>query len=309
MDAASAPVRLAPAEAARLAIRTSTLSVAAAGLLIVMKGGAWLASGSVALLSSLADSGLDLAASLFTLFAIRYAATPPDREHRFGHGKAEAFAGLAQAGLVLGSAALVGLEAARRLVDPEPIAASGAAIGVMLASLGVTGLLIWAQTRTVRATGSLAVAGDRAHYLADFASNIAVLIGVAFAGAFPIADPLAGVFVAGYLLYGGIGVLRGAADHLMDRELPDEERARIEALALAEPGVLGVHELRTRASGLETHIQLHVDVDGELTVREAHRILLGAEARIRAVYPGADVIIHANPKDSAEPHGREAGGW
>lgn len=305
--AESAIGKLAPQEAARITKRTATLSVATALVLIGLKVAAWLVSGSVAMLSSLADSGLDLLASVFTLMAVGYAASPPDREHRFGHGKAEAFAGLMQGAFVLVSATLVAVEAIGRLIEPQPVREGGLAIGVMLVSTALTGALIWAQTRAVRATGSLAVSGDRAHYLSDFAANLAVIAGLVAAWLFGAtwADPVAGLLVAAYLLRTAWEVWRGAADHLMDRELPEAARARILRLAAETPGVLGVHALRTRAAGPGVHIQAHVDVDGALTVREAHAILVEAERRIRAEYPAADVLIHADPHEGKEAHGHE----
>lgn len=299
--------RLSPETAGRITQRTAALSVSVAVLLILLKAGAWIGSGSVAMLASLADSGLDLLASLFTLFAVRFAATPPDREHRFGHGKAEALAGLVQGAFVLVSATLVAVEAVQRLMQPQPVQQATLAIAVMVASTALTAGLIWAQTRALRQTGSLATAGDRAHYLSDLAANLAVLAGLVGATLFGAvwADPVAGLLVAVYLLHAAWTVWSVAADHLMDRELPDAERERILALAAGTPGVLGVHALRTRASGAHVHIQAHVDVDGELSVRAAHAILVEAERRIKTVYPAADVLIHADPHEGKEAHGHE----
>jgi cation diffusion facilitator family transporter len=301
------PGRLTPEHAARITSRTAAASVSVALALIALKAAAWLFSGSVAMLASLADSGLDLLASLFTLLAVRYAAAPPDAEHRFGHGKAEGLASLVQGAFVLVSATLVAVEAFQRLVRPQPVHSEWLAIGVMLASTALTAGLIWLQTRALRRTGSIATAGDRAHYLSDFFANLAVLAGLAGASLFGLAwaDPAAGLLVAAYLLHAGWQVWRSAADHLMDRELPDAERARILALVAATPGVLDAHALRTRASGSSVHIQLHVDVDARITVAAAHAILVEAERRIREVYPAADVLIHADPHEGKEAHGAE----
>ena len=167
------------AETAALTRRVTLLSVATAAVLAAMKAVAWLATGSVALLASLADSGLDLIASLATFFAVRYAVAPPDAEHRFGHGKAEAFASLFQAGLVFASAALICREAVGDLIRPHPLQREGWAVAVMAVSTLLTAGLIRAQSRVLRRTGSIAVSGDRAHYLSDLASNIVALVGVA----------------------------------------------------------------------------------------------------------------------------------
>ncbi len=303
-----APIaRIAPDEAAVITRRTARLSVAAALVLIALKAGAWLYSGSVSMLATLADSTLDLATSLFTLLAVGYAASPPDREHRFGHGKAEAFAGLFQAGLVAVSGALIAVEAGRRLLAPEPVRHGLVAIAVMGASIAVTAALVLAQTRAIRATGSLATAGDRAHYASDLAANLAVIAGVG-AGAFlgwTWADAAIGLVVAAWLAWGAWGLARAAGDHLMDRELPDAERDAIRALALEDPRLLGLHDLRSRASGPTIHVQFHADLDPNITLVQAHDIIVAAEARIRAVYPAAEIIIHPDPRGAAA-HGREA---
>lgn len=294
-------------EAGRITRTVALLSVLVASLLIALKAWSWFQSGSVAMLSSLADSVLDFAASVFTFLAVRYAAAPPDAEHRYGHGKAEAFAGLFQAGLVAVSAALIALESTRRFLDPQPIRAGEEAIGVMLASIVLTGVLVLLQSRAIRQTGSVATKGDRAHYAADLAANVAVIAGIA-AGYFlrlPWADAAAGLFVALWLAFGAWEVAREAADHLMDRELPDADRTRIEALALETGEVRRVHDLRTRASGPTIHIQFHADLDPALTLKAAHDIVVAAEGRIRAAYPAADVIIHPDPAGVAEPHGHE----
>lgn len=299
--------RLSSAELARITGRTAMIAVGVAAVLIAIKAAAWFLSGSVAVLASLADSMLDLVASLFTLFAVRYAASPPDREHRFGHGKAEAFAGLFQAGLVAVSASLVAVEAGTRLFAPEPIRQGEIAIVVMLVAIALTAGLIVVQTRALKATGSIATKGDRAHYGADLGANVVTLIGVAAGALFGLTqlDAIAGLIVAGWLAWGAWDVARDAGDHLMDRELPDADRAKIQALALADPAVKGVHDLRTRASGPVLHIQFHADLDGGQPLRAAHAIIVAAETRIRDAYPSADIIIHADPKGEAEPHGHE----
>lgn len=296
---------LSPQAAGEVNRRAALLSVAAATLLVTLKAGAWIASGSVAMLASLADSMLDLVASLFTFFAVRYAATPPDREHRFGHGKAESFAGLFQAGLVVVSGALIAVEAVRRLVDPQPVQHATVAIVVMMVSVVVTGVLIYMQSRAVARTGSVAVKGDRAHYAADLGANVGVMLGIAASALlqWAWADAVAGLLVAAWLGHGAWHVARESADQLMDRELPDASRERIKALALADGEISGVHSLRTRASGPLVHIQFHADLDPSLSLRRAHEIVVAAETRIRAEFPSADVLIHPDPRDEAEPHG------
>jgi cation diffusion facilitator family transporter len=297
---------LPPEAAAKITKRIAQASIALAIVLIILKAGAWWISGSVAMLSSLADSALDLAASVFTALAVAYAATPPDREHRFGHGKAEAFAGLIQAGLVLVSAALIAWESIRRLINPVPLDYSFVAIGVMMIATMATSALIWAQSRALAQTGSVATAGDRAHYASDLAANIAVMTGIGastFLG-WRWADGAAGLAVALWLIYGAWEVFRVASDHLMDHEMPGEDRERIRELAMADGAIHGVHDLRTRMSGPYVHVQFHAELPPDLSLEEAHRIVVAAEDRIRAAYPAADLIIHPDP-DDVEPHGHE----
>ncbi|HSV04730.1 MAG TPA: cation diffusion facilitator family transporter [Phenylobacterium sp.] len=296
---------LAPAETARLTRRVTYYSVGVAAVLVAAKLVVWLLSGSVALLASMADSALDLLASAGTFVAVRYAIHPPDAEHRFGHGKAEAFASLVQAGLVFASAALIGRQAIADLVHPHAVEDSLWAIFVMVLSTALTGLLIAAQTRVLRRAASVAVSGDRAHYAADLASNLVALVGIAAAAWLGVArlDPIAALIVAAILLWGAVNVFRQSSAQLMDRELPESERAEIVRLMTEDPRLIDVHQLRTRASGPYVHMQMHVDLDPELTLEAAHQVIVAAEKRVLAAFPAADIIIHADPLGRAEPHG------
>ena len=297
--------RLSPDRAAALTRGITLMSVGVAALLVTAKAGAWLASGSVALLASLADSSLDLLASTLTFFAVRYAAVPPDDDHRFGHGKAEAFASLMQAGLVFASAALVGQEAIRSLLNPQPLEAGGWALAVMVLSTVMTFVLISAQTWVLKRTQSVAVSGDRAHYASDLASNMAALAGIGASAWLGLAglDGAAALVIAVLLLWGAIGVFREAAVQLMDQELPAADRARIVDLVTRDPRLTDVHQLRTRASGPYVHMQMHVDLDPLLTLEDAHRVIVEAERRLLEAFPMADILIHPDPRGLAEPHG------
>lgn len=302
----SGTARLPAREAAALTRRVTWLSVGVAAILVAAKAIAWMVSDSVALLASLADSGLDLVASVGTFLAVRYAVAPPDAEHRYGHGKAEAFASLMQAGLVFASAALVGQEALRHLMRPSHVVQGGAAgVAVMLLSLVLTAGLVVAQGRVLAKTRSVAVSGDRAHYLMDFAANGAALVGIAAAAFLGLAwvDAVAGLLIAALLLWGAVQVFRESSSQLMDRELPDEARAEIIALMTADPSILGVHQLRTRASGPFVHIQMHCDLDHRLSLMQAHEAVVAAERRVLEAFPAADIIIHPDPRGHAEPHG------
>jgi ferrous-iron efflux pump FieF len=296
----------APLAASAAATRRATLySVATATVLILIKLVAWRLSGSVALLSSLADSSLDLIASLITFGAVRYAVVAPDQEHAFGHGKAEAFASLVQAALVFASSALVAQAAVERLLHPAPVAYGAVASVVMALSVLLTGLLVAVQTRTLRQTASVAIAGDRAHYFADLGGNVVGLLGVgaaAFAHVLWV-DAAAGLVIVAWLVWGAIGVFREASDQLMDKGLDPEAVEQIRKLAAADPRILGVHQLRTRISGPYVMVQFHADLDPHLTLEEAHVIMIAAETRIHDAFPAADILIHPDPRGRAGPHG------
>jgi cation diffusion facilitator family transporter len=292
-------------ETAALTRAATVASVAVAVVLLAAKGAAWIASGSVAVMASTADSGLDLLASTVTFFAVRYAAAPPDAEHRFGHGKAEAFASLLQAGLVFASAALIAQEAVRHLVQSGPLAHETWAVASMAVSIVLTAGLVGLQTRVLTRARSVAVSADRMHYLTDLASNVIALVGVGAASLFrtPAIDAAGGLGVAAVLLWGAVSVFREAADQLMDHELPDDDRAAIIELARADPQVVAVRNLRTRASGPILHMQMHASLTPDLTLEAAHKVVVAAEGRILARFPAADIIIHADPHGRDEPHG------
>lgn len=290
---------------ADLATRSVTrLSVGVAVVLIALKAFALGASGSVAILASLTDSALDLAASLATFFAVRWAAAPPDAEHRHGHGKGEAMAALVQSGLIFASAVFIGWEALQRIFDPRPVTSGTWAVMVILISIAATGWLVWMQDRAIKRSGSMAVKADRAHYAADMAAGVVVLIGAA-SGAFlsaPGLDAAAGLIVAVWLFWGALGLLREASDHLLDRAAPDADRIAITTAVLADPRISGVHQLRSRMVGPVMSIQMHVDLEPSLTLEQAHDIVVGAEQRLLEAYPRADILIHPDPRGRAESH-------
>lgn len=303
----SAPAALSSKETAAITSRAAGLSVLVALFLIALKGWAYWQSQSVALLASLADSALDVAASIVSFLAVRYAAAPPDGQHRYGHGKAEAFAGIVQAGFVGLSCVFIAYEAARHFLAPHPISHGEESIAVMAISILATGALIYAQSRALKKTGSVATKGDRAHYASDLASNAVAIAGIG-AGTFwglTWVDAAAGLLIAGWLAFGAAKIAKEAGDHLLDRELPEAKRAHIKALALQDGRIRAVHEFRSRASGNYIHVQFHAEVDSGLSLIEAHEIIVAAENRIRAAYPQADVLIHPDPGKAAAPHGHE----
>jgi ferrous-iron efflux pump FieF len=288
---------LEPAAAARLMRAATYASVAVAGTLIVVKLAAWLFTDSVSLLSTLIDSLLDAAASIINLLAVRHALAPADREHRFGHGKAEPLAALGQTAFIAGSAVFLVIEAGHRLFAPRPVLHVEVGIGVMILAIVVTFALTRFQAHVVRKTGSVAIKADSLHYLGDILVNAAVIAALLLASQFGwlMADPLFGIAIAGYILIVAWRIARGAFDMLMDRELPEPERARIRRIVLEHPSVIDMHDLRTRASGRKTFIQVHIELDGDLSLYRAHDVADEVEASLRAAYPGAEVIIHQDP--------------
>lgn len=303
-------IRLAGHETARLTARITWMSVSVGLFLMLLKAAVWWFSGSVSLLASAADSGLDFIAAMGTFWAVRVAVLPADAEHRYGHGKAEAFAGLSQAGLVFASAALIGREAVNHLFHPRPVTAEGGAILVMCVSIFMTLALLRAQARVIERTRSVAIKGDRAHYLADLVSNAAAVVGLGLAGLTRDArwDAFAGLLVAAWLIKGAVDVLREASNELLDREVGDADREELLRLALDDADVLGVHQFRSRTSGPFLHVQMHMELEPEQSLLEAHAIVERAEDRILKAFPNIDLVIHSDPFGLSEQHEQDFDG-
>jgi len=288
-------------KAERLMRLATGAAMASALLLIGIKGAVYFESKSVAILSSLADSAVDFLASCVTFLAVRYALSPADAEHRFGHGKAEPLSGLAQAAFVAGSAVLVMVEAVSRLRHPEPLTNSTEGIIVMVVAMTVTLALVLFQRHVVKRTGSLAIGADSLHYGGDLLMNATVIVALVLSGQFGLLwiDPLFGFCIGAFLLVNAVVIARKAVGSLMDHELPEDRRAAITAIAQKNPLVREVHDLRTRTSGLQTFIQMHLVLDGALTLAQAHRISADVHKDIETAFPGADIIIHQDPADGA----------
>jgi ferrous-iron efflux pump FieF len=293
------------AAARRRATSSAALaSIATALFLLALKGWATAATGSVAMLGSLLDSGLDLIASLATFWAVRVAAAPADEDHRFGHGKAEALAALFQVGLIAVSAVGIAWRAIERLIAGETSSAAEYGIGVSLAAIAATLALTAYQRHVVRRTGSVAIEADHVHYQSDLLLNGAVIAALAleqYAG-LGGADPLFGIAIAAWLVWGGWRASGRAVNQLMDREWP-EERRRAFAAATAHPANRGTHDLRTRSSGAQDFAQFHIWVDPGMTVAEAHRVMDEIEARLARDFPGVEVLIHVDPEGQVDEPG------
>lgn len=281
-----------------LAFRAALFSVGVAWFLLLLKGWAAWQTGSVAMLGSLADTGLDLLASLVLLYGVRVAAEPADHDHRFGHGKAEALAALFQVALITASAAVIGWRAIDRFANPTRGAEPELGVAVSLIAIAGTVALLWYQRRVIRQTGSVAIMADNIHYQSDVLLNLAVIAALVleqWAGVTG-ADPVFGVAIALWLLWGAFQASSNAIDQLMDKEWPEDQRKAFIDVAAQQPGLRGIHDFRTRRSGAHDFAQFHMEVDPRLTVFAAHEIVERVEDALKRAYPKVEVLIHLDPE-------------
>ncbi len=287
------PTQQKTAHLLRLATYASTTTAA---VLIGIKFAAWFATGSLSILASLVDSLMDGAASLINLLAVRYSLKSPDKDHQFGHGKAESLAGLAQASFIAGSAIFLTMHAVERLHNPQPLSAIPLGIGVMIFAVCATMLLLAFQGYVISQTNSLAIKADSLHYKTDLLTNASTLLVLLLASnGWAILDPLCALAIGAYILKSAWQIGHEAMQVLMDRELPEEFRKKVCDIALSHPLVLGVHGLRTRQSGQLKVIQMHLDLDADLPLVEAHAVAKKVEYAIMDAFAETDVTIHQDP--------------
>ncbi|MEA3538824.1 MAG: cation diffusion facilitator family transporter [Pseudomonadota bacterium] len=298
MDAARLEAR------GKLTRRAAIASFSAALTLGAVKTYAAVETGSVAMLGSLADTALDLIASIITLIGVRVAAEPADADHRFGHGKAEPIAALAQTVFIAVSAIGIGWRAVHAFGSDTPPAEAELGIGVSVFAILVTLALVSYQRLIVRRTRSLAIDADRMHYQSDLLLNLSVIAALVLDAMLGMrgADPLFGVLIALWLAWGAFKTARHALDMLMDKEWHDEKRERLKALVCAVPGVEGIHELKTRHAGHTDFIQFHIWVDPQITVLAAHDIVDVVEAAVLQAFPGSDILVHVDPSGHFDTH-------
>jgi ferrous-iron efflux pump FieF len=282
---------------AQLRRRAALAALTVAVTLAVLKLGGALATGSIALVSTLLDSAADVAAVLLTVVAVRISVRPADREHRYGHGKAEGLSSLGQMTFILVSAGAVLAAAANRLVDQQPIHETGFGIAVMGISAALTLGIVLYQRRVVTRTGSYAIAADRTNFTGDLAVAAGIIASLAVTEATDELwiDPAMAVIVAAYLLRNAFRLWQAASNLLLDRELPDTDRDRIQSIALAHPEAHGVHDVRTRSTGVARFVELHVEIEGGLSLERAHDIISEIEQEIMTALPGSEVLIHPEP--------------
>jgi ferrous-iron efflux pump FieF len=266
-------------------------------LMIATKAWAWLASGSASMLGSLTDSLMDITATLMSFLVLSYALRPADDDHRFGHGKAEALAGLGQAAFIAGSGCLLAFHGIERLINPIELTHSLLGVWVSIFAIVCTLVIVYVQNKVVKHTESIAIKADSVHYKGDLILNAAVLLAIllAYYGVL-YADPLFAIGVAGYLLYNSWDIATESASHLMDKELPDEEKQSIFEIARNHNDVYGVHGIRTRQGGKVKFIQLHLELDDNLPLIRAHKVSDEVEAMITQQFESqVDILIHLDP--------------
>ena len=278
--------------------KAALASVSVALVLAALKTYAVWRTGSIAMLGSLADTGLDLIASLVTLLAVHIAAQPADHEHRFGHGKAEALAALFQVSLISIAALLIIVRSAEQLGGASAPSEVELGIGVSLFAMALTFALLCYQARIIRSTGSVAISADNLHYKSDLVLNLSVIAALVLEAMLSLkgADALFGIGIGLWLGWGAWRTASHAIDQLMDREWPLEKRERFLEVAARHPELKGIHDLRTRTSGTQDFVQFHVWVDPALTMAQAHHIMEQVETRLAEEFPGVEILIHPDPE-------------
>jgi ferrous-iron efflux pump FieF len=266
-----------------------------------MKFYAWVMTGSMGILAALVDSLLDLCASLINMVAVRYAMEPADKEHRFGHGKAEALAGLGQATFIASSAIFLIIYTIERLINPELIESPEIGTWVMFVSLGITMLLVSYQRYVVKVTGSVAIKADSLHYFTDVLTNVGILVGIGlYYLGWLYADPIIAMLIGIYIFKSAYEIAYESVQLLLDRELPDEDQNKIMDIVLNHPFVIEVHDLRTRQSGQTKFIQFHMVLNGTITLLEAHKLSDLVHHSVQVAFPEADIFIHQDPHTERE---------
>jgi ferrous-iron efflux pump FieF len=292
-------------ERATLTTRAAMASIAMALFLLILKAWAEWQTGSVAMLGSLADTGLDLLASLITLYGVRMAAQPADRDHRFGHGKAEALAALAQVFIIIVSAFAIFWRAIERLMAGAVTAKAEYGIGVSGIAIVATIALLAYQRYVIKKTKSVAIRADHVHYQSDVLLNLAVIVALVLDQYVGLrwADPVLGIGIAGALFIGAWRAAKQAIDQLMDREWPEEKRQHFLSVAARHPELAGIHDLRTRSSGTQDFVQFHVWMDPKMTIADAHTILDEVEDKLTHAFPGTEILIHIDPTGQVDKEG------
>ncbi len=284
---------------ASLTQSAAIMSIIVAAVLIMLKGFAWADTDSTSVLASFADSSLDIIVSLINFFAIRFAFAPADKEHPFGHGKAESLAALMQSAFISGSAFVLLLHAGERLIHPQQIESLQSATWIMVISLFLTIFLVLYQRWVYSRTGSLAVKADSAHYVGDILATAAVIVALFAAQSGLIwVDPLVAILIVLTLLKSAYSIAKESLDMLMDHALDPEVVENIKALVDSNEHILGCHDIKTRQSGNVQFIQVHLDFSAQISLLTAHNEGEWLVQQLLLQYPRADVLVHHDPVES-----------
>lgn len=283
--------------------RAAAVSVGVAIALVIIKVAAGVLTNSLSMLASAVDSLTDIFASAVNFVAIRAASRPADREHVYGHGKAEGLAGLFQSVVIGLSGAYLGYQSVMRIIQPQTVEAEAVGVSVMAVSMAASYLLVRYLRKVARETGSLALEADSLHYTTDVLANGAVLVLLVVVGltGMPILDPIASLAISLYILWAAIGVFRSSIDHLMDRALPDDMIDIISGMATSHANVRGVHDIRTRVVGSDRFIELHLEMDGQMLLRDSHQAAVEVLQTIEREVPNSRVFVHVDPVDVSTP--------
>lgn len=289
--------------------RAANFAIVVATVLIFIKAFAWWHTGSMAILAAMTDSLVDLFASITNVLVLRFALQPADENHTFGHGKAESLAALVQSAFITGSAAFLLLHGIQRLTEPQELQSSELGIVISLISIFLTALLVWYQRKVVKATGSPAIEADSLHYQTDLYMNAAILVAMVLSiQGFIYADAIFAIGIAFYILYNAGKMLWEAMQSLLDQALPQEEVDKVWTIALEHPGIISIHDVRTRRAGAVRFIQLHLELDDELPLVKAHEITDSLEKKLLDAFPLSEVIIHQEPTSVVQLERQQAKG-
>ena len=287
--------------------RAARLSVVSNTLITALKLAVGIWSGSVAILSEAVHSATDLLAALIAYFAVRVSDAPPDPQHPYGHGKLESVSGAAEALLIFGAGIYIIVEAVQALTAGHEPRALGWGIAVM-ATTAIANTLVARHLFTVaRRTDSLALLADAHHLSVDVWTSLGVIAGLAavkLTGR-AIFDPLVALVVAVFILRTAWGLTQEALHPLVDAMLPEDEVRAVEEVLKEDTRVLSFHKLRTRKSGSHRHIDVHIQVDDDLSLRDAHALTEELEDRMRETLPNVEVVIHTEPYEEERRHHEE----
>ena len=274
------------------------LSVATAVVTLVLKFGAAYVTGSVGLLSDALEGLVNLFAAILALVVLTYAAEGPDREHNFGHEKAEYFSSGIEGALIFVAAGAIVWTAVPRLIHPQPLEQLGLGLAIAVVAAAANGACAWAMLRGAREHRSITLEADGHHLLTDVWTTAGVVVGVILAGVSGLVwlDPVVAIAVALQILWTGFTLMRRSFQGLMDEAVSADERGQIASVldALRTRGC-DYHELRTRRAGSRSFVDVHILVPGTMSVLEGHNLVEGLEKEVQLKLPHVEMLTHLEP--------------